>query len=109
MSARRAKSSDRWPGRRQLAPGLDYDPDEQTIEVVAYRLIKSTRWLRYLIGAPEFQYHHHLGRSPRWSESEFQSLRAAKIAADAARSGRPVSGSKLVADIGTFAALYGPR
>lgn len=87
------------PMRCQLVVGTVYDPDEQSIEVVAYRLIKSQSWMRHLIAKTDFQYHYYVGRRSRWSE--FQALRSAKITAGATRNGRLASRSKPVADIGT--------
>src|SRR5260221_5155656 len=59
------------------------------------RLCKSVSWLKGRLaedrrrppGEQRFQHHHYVGRSPRWTEQEYQALRAAIVAADTARYG----------------------
>ena len=90
-----------------LRPGVDYDPDEQSLQTAAGRLGKSARWLQSQLAedrrrpaGQRLQFHHFMGRSPRWSEAEFQKLRAAlhdvgreknDLAFRADRVSRPVS------------------
>src|SRR5437764_1419207 len=71
--------------------------DDLSLDEVAGRLGKSRRWLQARLQAdrvaaqPRFVFHHYLGRSPRWDESEYRALRAALIEADTRqrRSGGP--------------------
>ena len=67
--------------------------DDLDLATIAGRLGKSPRWLvgrltedrRRLV--PRFQFHHYIGRSPRWDENEYQALRAALMKADSERHG----------------------
>jgi hypothetical protein len=76
-----------------LPPAVAVPPDDFDLATIAARLGKSARWLvgqltedrRRL--TPRLQFHHYIGRSPRWDEHEYQALRAALIAgADKRRS-----------------------
>lgn len=100
-----------------LLPGRDFDPDEQSLLTVANRLGKSRSWLQGLLtedrrrkDGPRLQFHHHIGRSPRWTEVEFQRLRAAVIAiASEQHQKRDSSRSDRETDTGISPALYGPK
>ncbi|MEJ0068301.1 MAG: hypothetical protein WDO24_05740 [Pseudomonadota bacterium] len=78
-----------------------HDPEEQGLDVVARRFGRSIRWLQNLISQPRFQFHHYVGRSPRWDERQYQALhreidRAAREVAGLPRSkssGEQISGS----------------
>ena len=58
-----------------MTAGVDYDPQEQGLDVVARRFGRSRRWLQDLIARPRFRFHHYVGRSPRWDERQYQALR----------------------------------
>src|SRR4051812_561425 len=71
------------------------DPDHQSLEAVAWRLGRSVRWLQSQLaedmrrapGHRRLQFHHNIGRSKRWSESEYKALGEAIAMASAARLG----------------------
>lgn len=84
-------------------------PDDLLIDEVAARLGKSVRWVQALLGRGGYDFHHYIGRSPRWDEREYQALRAAVIAAESARRGRRVSPSSDAAASGTLSAPSGPE
>ena len=71
------------------------DPDHQPLEVVAWRLGKSVRWLQSQLaedlrrppGQQRMQFHHNIGRSKRWSESEYKALGEAIASESAVRLG----------------------
>lgn len=59
--------------------------DDIDITAAAERLGKSRRWLEMRLASDaRLQFHHYIGRSRRWDESEFQALRRAIIAVDTA-------------------------
>jgi hypothetical protein len=69
--------------------------DDVGKEEVARRLNHSVRWLQAILAKdrkanypPKLQFHHYIGRIPLWTESEFQSLKAALVAVADARHGR---------------------
>lgn len=87
--------------------------DDMTLDEVAARLGKSPRWLQSRLAddarcrAPELQFHHYVGRSPRWTENEYQALRQAIVAKDTAARQKPplACGSSSETDSGTLSAL----
>lgn len=105
--------------------------DDFDMTTVAARLGKSKSWLQYRLAEdreraePRLQFHHYIGRSPRWDESEYQALRAALIekpkiqtgplmpperarvdAPGEATDARPASGSQNEMDFGTCTEDY---
>src|SRR5262249_55988618 len=89
-------------------------PDDLALAVVAARLGRSIRWLqnrladdaRKPLSEQKLQLHHYVGRSPRWTESEDQALRAAIIAEDTAKR-RPGCASSSGTGSGISTALSG--
>jgi hypothetical protein len=86
--------------------------DDITLAEAAARLHHSDRWLRAELAAdrrrahPVLQLHHHIGRTPLWTEREFRMLKAALIAQGKARrakeqSARPGSRSSSATAAGT--------
>src|SRR5580700_1067039 len=91
--------------------------DDLSLDQVAGRLGKSRRWLQARLHADrvtarlQLQFHHYLGRSPRWDELEYRALRAALIGADTPeRRSWPAGGAPLASKsssgtgVGIFAA-----
>jgi integrase len=81
-------------------------PDDMDLQTVAARLGKSSRWLQAQLAEdrqrlhPRLQYHHRIGRSPRWDERAYQMLRLALLVAAAPFDTLPASPSSSVAPIG---------
>lgn len=71
--------------------------DDLSLEEVANRLGKSTRWLhgrlaedaRRQPSEQRLQHHHYVGASPRWTEAAYIVLRDAIISEDTAKRRRP--------------------
>jgi hypothetical protein len=92
------------------------NPDEQSQEAVAGRLGKSLRWLQQMLSddrrrtpsEQRFQFHHHIGRSRRWDENEYQALRAAIIAWERKRRDPLGSSSSTRTVTGTYKGPCGP-
>ncbi|HEY7552390.1 MAG TPA: hypothetical protein VH913_23070 [Hyphomicrobiaceae bacterium] len=69
-------------------------PEDLTLAEVATRLRKSARWLQSLLADDKrrrpseqrFQFHDHIGKTPVWTEPQFQLLRIA-IKAESAKEG----------------------
>jgi hypothetical protein len=99
--------------------------EDLTLAEVAVRLHKSARWLRDELkndrdrarrerAEPRLQHHHHIGRTPLWTEGEFLALKAALIAQEKRRreareseqSGHPGSPSSSVTVSGMSPARY---
>ena len=63
-------------------------PDDLDIETVAGRLGKTPSWLKWRLSEdrgeaqPRLQHHHYFGRSPKWTEDEYQRLRQALMTRD---------------------------
>jgi hypothetical protein len=76
--------------------GAAVQPDDMTLQEVARRLGKTPSWLKSQLSAdrglavPErrLQCHHYIGRTPLWTEAEYQNLRAALISREPPRGGR---------------------
>jgi hypothetical protein len=66
-----------------MADHPEIRPDDLGIDIVAARLGKSIAWLKARLSAdrgedePQLQFHHYIGRTPRWHEDEYQRLREA--------------------------------
>lgn len=100
-------------------------PDDLGIDDVAARLGKSRAWLKWRLsidrGEPEprLQHHHYFGRTPKWTESEYQQLRQALMTRTPPKGGRQRQPSTTAAladspslpetDIGTLSAVFGPK
>jgi len=62
---------------------LDIEPDDLTLPMVAARLGKSVAWLKWRLSRdrgeaqPKLQKQHYFGRTPLWTEREYQELRQA--------------------------------
>jgi hypothetical protein len=75
--------------------GPEVEPDDMILEAIAKRLWKTASWLKAQLSAdrglpePRLQFHHYLGRTPLWSEAEYQQLRQALISRTPPRGGRP--------------------
>ena len=76
------------PGEFRMASkstSPDAAPDDLDLATVARRLGKTPPWLKWRLSAdrgepePELQHHHYFGRTPQWTESEYQQLRQALI------------------------------
>jgi hypothetical protein len=69
-------------------------PDDLGISDVATRLGKSRGWLNWRLSLdrgealPKLQFHHYIGRTPRWDEDEYQQLRQALTTRHPAKGGR---------------------
>jgi hypothetical protein len=85
------------------------NPDEQDLASVASRLGKSIRWVQARMTQPGLDFHHYIGRSPRWDEQEFQQFRAAIIQAENDRRGRLACASSSATDSGISKVLSAPR
>src|SRR5689334_20278695 len=78
------------------------------------RLNKSVRWLESRLtedrrrppAEQRLQLHHYVGRSPRWTEAEYQALRAAIVVQDTGAR-RPASPLSIGAATGTSTARCG--
>lgn len=81
--------------------------DDQPINVVADRLGKSVRWVWYKLKEQRFQFHHYMGRTPLWTEDEFQRLRLALITAENEKRGHRDYRSRRATDSGTLSAPSG--
>jgi hypothetical protein len=76
--------------------------EDLTLAEVAARLRKSARWLQSLLaedkrrrpGEQRFHFHGYIGKTPVWTEPQFQLLRAAVKAASAAERPGARQGSK---------------
>jgi hypothetical protein len=72
----------------------EVEPDDMTLPMVAKRLWKTPSWLKAQLTAdrgqpePRLQVHHYLGRTPLWTEEEYQQLRQALISRTPPRGGR---------------------
>jgi hypothetical protein len=74
----------------------EVQPDDMTLPMVAKRLWRTPSWLKAQLtadrGLPEpeqrLQVHHYVGRTPQWSEAEYQQLRQALISRTPPRGGR---------------------
>ena len=68
--------------------------DDLGIDDVAARLGESHAWLKWRLsidrGEPEprLQHHHYFGRTPKWTESEYQQLRQALMTRTPPKGGR---------------------
>jgi hypothetical protein len=94
--------------------------EDLTLAQAAARFDKSARWLQTLLAEdlrkPEadrrLQFHDYIGRSPVWTETQFQALRVAIKAHSAARKaaeGRPVLKSSSGTATGTYTGRCGSR
>jgi predicted DNA-binding transcriptional regulator AlpA len=97
------------PKNGRLAAADDLGADQ-----IAARLGKSKSWVEHKIAEVGFQFHHHIGSSPRWDEQEYQQFRQAVIAAERIKRGgagkpRLASGSSSAMAIGISTGLYGPE
>lgn len=69
-------------------------PDDLDLDVVAGRLGKSISWLKWKLSEdrgeaePKLQFHHYFGRSPKWTEDEYQQLRQALMSRAPSKGGR---------------------
>jgi hypothetical protein len=74
----------------------EVEPDDMPLQAVARRLRKTPSWLKAQMtadrGLPEperrLQFHHYIGRTPLWSQVEYQQLRQALISRTPPRGGR---------------------
>jgi hypothetical protein len=89
------------------AAGKRQPTDDYTIDQVAEKLCKSRRWVFYQIRDKRFQFHHYIGRTPLWTEEEFQKLRQALIAAENEKRGHRVYASSNGTAIGISTAPSG--
>ena len=87
------------------------DGEDLTLAEVAARLRKSKRWLQSLLAEDKrrrpdeqrFHFHGDIGRTPVWTEPQFQLLRAAvKVASAKESDGQPGLRSSNATAIGTF-------
>src|SRR5215471_9234714 len=73
---------------------LDIEPDDLSLPMVAARLGKSAAWLKWRLSRdrgeakPKLQKHHYFGRTPLWTEREYQELRQALMSREPAPGGR---------------------
>jgi hypothetical protein len=72
----------------------DIVPDDLSLDGVAARLGKTPAWLKWRLSTdrgevePKLQHHHYFGRTPQWTESEYQQLRQALMTYMPAKGGR---------------------
>jgi hypothetical protein len=91
--------------------------DDLALDAIAARFGKKRRWLQSRLSEdlrrqPEdqrFQHHHYVGRSPRWTEAEYQALRRAIIYEDTERRRGSASATHAAAPGELFAPAAGPR